>query len=182
MLASLGDGRSSLQVIEDGCVPPARLVEYLDAIDTATTRQRIDAVLFGHAGDGHVHVNLLPNLLEADWLVRVRGVFDEVTAAVIRLGGTTSGEHGTGRLRAGTLAPLYGERVMTVFRAVKQAFDPEGLWNPGVILGDGTDPLQRLKVGSDAAELPEGIAEQLRAITTGATWGENRWVGANRST
>ena len=180
ILASLGDGRSSLQVIEDGCVPSARLVEYLDAIDRATARQRIDAVLFGHAGDGHVHVNLLPNLLEADWLVRVRTIFEEVTAAVIRLGGTTSGEHGTGRLRAGTLAPLYGERVMMVFHAVKRAFDPEGLWNPGVILGEGADPFQRLKVGPDAAVLPEGIAEHLRAIETGATWAENRWMVPNR--
>ena len=177
ILAGLGDGRRSLQVIEDGCVPPARLAEYLDAIDAATARQRIDAVLFGHAGDGHVHVNLLPNLLESDWLPRVRAVYDEVTAAVIRLGGTTSGEHGAGRLRAGTLTAMYGETVMTVFRAIKEAFDPAGLWNTGVLVGHGVDPFQDLKVGPDAAALPEGIAEQLRAVEIGANWGESRWLG-----
>jgi FAD/FMN-containing dehydrogenase len=180
ILAGLTDGRRSLQVIEDGCVPPAHLAEYLDAIDAATGRQRIDAVVFGHAGDGHVHVNLLPNLLEADWAPRVRAVFDDVTAAVVRLGGTTSGEHGAGRLRAGTLAAMYGETVMTVFRAIKQSFDPDGLWNPGVLLADGRDPFQHLKVGHDAAVLPDGVAEQLRAIEIGAAWGESRWSEPRR--
>ena len=177
ILAGLEDGRRSLQVIEDGCVPPERLAEYLDAIDSATARQRIDAVLFGHAGDGHVHVNLLPNLRESDWLPRVRAVFEEVTAAIIRLGGTTSGEHGTGRLRAGTLTAMYGEPVMLVFRAIKDAFDPAGLWNSGVLLARGADPFQQLKVGPDAAVLPDGLVEQLRAVEIEANWGENRWLG-----
>ncbi|MEO5799667.1 MAG: FAD-binding oxidoreductase [Gemmatimonadales bacterium] len=177
MLAGLTDGRRSLQVIEDGCVPTEQLADYLDAIDSATARQRIDAVLFGHAGDGHVHVNLLPNLNDPDWRERVRAVFDEVTVAVIRLGGTTSGEHGAGRLRAGTLAALYGETVMGVFRALKTAFDPDGIWNPGVILGAAADPIQRLKVGPDAVALPDGVAEQLRAIETNATWASGRWAG-----
>lgn len=180
MLAGLTDGRRSLQVIEDGCVPPARLAHYLDAIDAATTRQRIDAVLFGHAGDGHMHVNLLPNILDPDWRERVRAIFDEVTAAVIRLGGTTSGEHGAGRLRAGTLVALYGSTVMSVFRALKDAFDPDNRWNPGVILGVGGDPIRRLKVGVDALPLPDGVAEQLRAIETGATWAEGRWQDPSR--
>jgi len=177
ILAGLEDGRRSLQIVEDGCVPTDRLAEYLDAIDAATARQRIDAVLFGHAGDGHVHVNLLPNLREPDWLPRVRAVYDEVTAAVIRLGGTTSGEHGAGRLRAGTLAAMYGDTVMTAFRAIKNAFDPAGLWNPGVLLTHVGDPFRDLKVGSDAAPLPDGIAEQLRAVEIGANWGQSRWLG-----
>lgn len=177
LLAGLTDGRRSLQIIEDGCVPPERLAEYLDAIDAATARQGIDAVLFGHAGDGHVHVNLLPNLHDADWRSRVRHIYDEVTTAVIRLGGTTSGEHGTGRLRAGTLEALYGPQVMAVFRAIKDVFDPDGIWNPGVLLGDGSDPLQRLKVGPDAVALPDGVAEQLRLIESGAGWATSRWAG-----
>lgn len=176
LLAGLTDGRRSLQVIEDGCVPPERLADYLDAIDQATARQNVNAVLFGHAGDGHVHVNLLPNLRDDDWRERVRAIFDEITAAVIRLGGTTSGEHGAGRLRAGTLEALYGPRVMQLFAAVKAAFDPEGFWNPGVILGPAADPLERLKVGPDAAPLPDGVAEQLRAIEAGATWASARWT------
>ena len=103
ILAGLGDGRRSLQVIEDGCVPVVRLAEYLETVDAIARAARIDAVMFGHAGDGHMHVNLLPNLRDADWQDRVRAVFTAVSDAVIRLGGTPSGEHGAGRLRAGRL-------------------------------------------------------------------------------
>lgn len=175
ILASLTDGRRSLQVIEDGCVPGARLSEYLDAVDAAAQAQRIDVVMFGHAGDGHVHVNLLPNLADADWKERVRAVFAAVSEAVIRLGGTPSGEHGAGRLRAGLMEELYGPEVVACFRAVKRAFDPEGLFNPGVIVGDGSDPLTQLKLGADAAPLPAGVAEYLQDIEAEARWGESRW-------
>src|SRR5262249_18852952 len=67
VLAGLKDGRRSLQVIEDGCVPPRHLADYLVAVETACRSEDIDAVMFGHAGDAHVHVNLLPNLRDNDW-------------------------------------------------------------------------------------------------------------------
>ena len=175
ILAGLTDGRRSLQVIEDGCVPVPRLGEYLDAVDAAARAQRLDLVMFGHAGDGHVHVNLLPNLADADWKERVRAVYSTVNDAVIRLGGTPSGEHGAGRLRAGLMEQLYGPEVMACFRAVKRAFDPDGRFNPGVIVGDGCDPLTQLKLGADAAPLPAGIEEYLQRIEAEARWGESRW-------
>lgn len=175
ILAGLTDGRRSLQVIEDGCVPVPRLGEYLDAVDTAAKAQRIDVVMFGHAGDGHVHVNLLPNLADADWKERVRAVFSNVSDAVIRLGGTPSGEHGAGRLRAGLLEELYGPEVLECFRAVKRAFDPDGMFNPGVIVGDGQDPLTQLKLGADAVPLPAGVEQYLQRIEAEARWGESRW-------
>ena len=178
VLARIADGRRSLQVIEDGCVPPARLAEYVMAVETACRRQAIDAVMFGHAGDGHLHVNLLPNLTERDWLDRVRAVYDEVTEAVISLGGTPSGEHGAGRLRSGLLARLYGPEVIECFHAIKQAFDPMSLFNPGVIVDGRADPFVHLKVGAGAAPLPEGAAEYLRGIEIGARWGDDRWIGA----
>lgn len=177
LLAGLRDGRRSIQVIEDGCVPVPRLAEYLEAVESAASAQRIDVVMFGHAGDGHVHVNLLPNVTEPDWKDRVRAVFGAVSDAVIRLGGTPSGEHGAGRLRAGLLEPLYGPEVMACFRAIKHAFDPDGRFNPGVILGDGADPLSRLKLGADAAPLPPGVEEYLQRIEAEARWGESRWDG-----
>ena len=175
ILAGLEDGRRSLQVIEDACVPVARLADYLDAVDSAAGRAQVDAVMFGHAGDGHVHVNLLPNLREADWEERVRAVFGEVSEAVIRLGGTPSGEHGAGRLRAGLLPRCYGPEVMACFRAIKLAFDPAGAFNPGVIVDDGSDPLARLKVGAAAVPLPRDTEAYLVAIESGAAWASSRW-------
>lgn len=176
ILAGLTDGRRSLQVIEDGCVPVARLGDYLDAVERAAAVERIDLVMFGHAGDGHVHVNLLPNLQEADWLNRVATIYQNVSRAVIALGGTPSGEHGAGRLRASLLHALYGNAVMECFAAVKAAFDPAGRFNPGVILPDQRPPFERLKVGADAVDLPPGTAEYLLAVEAGARWGDSRWT------
>lgn len=172
LLAALADGRRSLQVIEDGCVPVARLAEYLEMIETACHDARLDVVMFGHAGDGHVHVNLLPNLGDADWLERVRQVFERVSATVIALGGTPAGEHGAGRLRAGLVAATYGPEAVAAFRAIKQAFDPAGRFNPGVILSAAADPFTQLKVGPDAAPLPEGMEAWWRRVEGEALWGQ----------
>lgn len=174
VLAGLTDGRRSLQVIEDGCVPPERLGEYLDAVRSICANERIDAVIFGHAGDGHLHVNLLPDVTDPTWLDRVRAIYERTTDAVVQLGGTPSGEHGTGRLRAQVMQQVYGTAVIECFAAVKAAFDPEGRFNPGVILGDD-DPFATLKVGTDAAPLPDGIDAWLTAIEREAHWGDSRW-------
>jgi FAD/FMN-containing dehydrogenase len=174
-LAAIADGRRSLQVIEDGCVPTHQLGKYLDAVDAACTAAAIDAVMFGHAGDGHVHVNLLPDPSEPDWKHRTRQVLAAVSDALLALGGTPAGEHGAGRLRAGLLEPLLGPEAMTCFGVVKQAFDPQCLFNPGVILPDGRDPLADLKVGSDAVALPPGHDATLRRIEEERRWGESRW-------
>jgi FAD/FMN-containing dehydrogenase len=175
ILAAIRDGRRSLQVVEDGCVPIRRLGEYLDAVERACTDARIDAVMFGHAGDGHVHVNLLPDVNSADWLARVRGVYDSVNATLIRLGGTPAGEHGAGRLRAGILEARLGPEAMACFAAIKRAFDPDGIFNPGVIIPDGSDPFAGLKVGTDAPGLPDGIATELWEIEQERRWGVSRW-------
>jgi len=175
-LAALTDGRQSLQVIEDGCVPPPRLGDYLDAVERACHEVAVDVVMFGHAGDGHVHVNLLPNLREPDWLPRVRSIFDAVNEALVLMGGTPAGEHGAGRLRAGLVERFLGPEASSAFRAIKAAFDPFGRWNPGVILADRPDPFTQLKVGADAAPLPDGVAEALRRIEAEARWGESRWL------
>jgi len=163
ILASLPARWRSLQVVEDGCVPVTRLADYIRLVRRAAAEHGIEAVLFGHAGDGNIHVNLLPEIDRAGWPDAVQAVLAEVTAGVIRLGGTPSGEHGDGRLRAPALPELYGTEIVDLFRAVKDAFDPEGILNPGVKLGDGA-PLADLKVGDDAVALPADIASALREI------------------
>ncbi|HRP08935.1 MAG TPA: FAD-binding oxidoreductase, partial [Gemmatimonadales bacterium] len=118
-LAAIGGGRRSLQVIEDGCVPPERLGDYLDAVSAACEAVGLEVAMFGHAGDGHAHVNLLPDLANPGWLEQVSQVFDAVQTAVIDLGGTTAGEHGAGRLRAGGLERLLGPEAIECFAAIK---------------------------------------------------------------
>ncbi|MGH7533178.1 MAG: FAD-binding oxidoreductase [Gemmatimonadales bacterium] len=165
ILAGLADQRS-LQVIEDACVPVERLGAYVTAVRRITEVHGVPAVIFGHAGAGNVHVNLLPDVHAADWERRVQAIFDEVTAAVLSLGGTPTGEHGDGRLRASLLERLYGPQIVALFRMVKAAFDPRGILNPGIKLPlpGGDAPLAHLKVGSGAIAIPDDIAAVLLEI------------------
>jgi len=166
ILAGLPESRRSLQVIEDGCVPVERMGEYVRAVREAAARRGLAVVIFGHAGDGHVHVNLLPEVSRAGWEAAVAALLEDVTDALVRLGGTPSGEHGDGRLRASLLPRIYGDDVVALFARVKRAFDPLGILNPGVILPDPAagPPISRLKVGAGAAPLPDDISTALREI------------------
>ncbi len=174
ILVRLDAGRRSMQVIEDGCVPLPALARYVAAVRAAGARHDVPVVLFGHAGDGHVHVNLLPDIQRPGWEKRVAAVFEDVTNAVLALGGTPSGEHGDGRLRTPLLHRVYGEDVARLFRAVKDAFDPLGVLNPGVkVPAPGESSFDRLKVG-DAAPIPEDIEAGLREIERFARYSLDR--------
>ncbi len=165
LLASLGDSLRSLQVIEDACVPVDRVPDYVTAVREAGERHGVRLVIFGHLGDGNVHVNLQPDVSVPGWEGGVERILEEVTAAVIRLGGTMSGEHGDGRLRAPLLDRVYGVEILDLFRLVKRAFDPTGILNPGVKLAlGGQRPLDGLKVGAGAVPIPAGIERELRTI------------------
>jgi FAD/FMN-containing dehydrogenase len=170
-LARLPETRRSLQVVEDGCVPVERLGTYIVAIRAAAAAREIPVAIFGHAGDGHVHVNALPDVTRPGWEGGVRGLFDEVTEAQRNLGGTPSGEHGIGRLRAGVLERFLGADVMRLFARLQRAYDPRSIFNPGVILPSADwSPLAHLKVGTGAAPIPDDIAHRLREIERSAGW------------
>ncbi len=170
-LARLPATRRSLQVIEDGCVPLERLAQYVAGIRAAATRRGIPVALFGHAGDGHVHVNALPDVTVAGWREAVGALYTDATELLLELGGTPSGEHGAGRLRAGLLERFYGSEVMALFRDVKRAYDPRSILNPGVILPAADwAPLADLKVGDDAAPIPDDVARRLRELEQTAGW------------
>jgi FAD/FMN-containing dehydrogenase len=174
ILAGLPEDRRSLQVIEDACVPVDRMSEYVRAVRERAAARGVPVVIFGHAGDGHVHVNLLPWVTRQGWEADIALLLEEVTDEVVRLGGTPSGEHGDGRLRAGLLQRVYGGEIMSLFERVKQAFDPLGILNPGIILPTGEPPLSHLKVGAQAIALPDDIAQELRRIERQAGYGRNR--------
>jgi FAD/FMN-containing dehydrogenase len=178
ILAGLPESRRSLQVIEDGCVPVERMGDYVRAVRQAAAERGLAVVIFGHAGDGHIHVNLLPEIGRAGWEESVASLLEAVSDTLVRLGGTPSGEHGDGRLRAGLLARIYGDEVVALFARAKRAFDPLGILNPGVILpgADGASgrPIRRLKVGEHAVALPDDIARGLRRIEQSGGYAQHR--------
>jgi FAD/FMN-containing dehydrogenase len=173
ILAGLPEARRSLQVIEDGCVPVERLGDYVRAVRAAAERRRLDVVLFGHAGDGHLHCNLLPEIAREGWEAQVALLLDDVTDALVSLGGTPSGEHGDGRLRAPLLTRIFGSEIVALFERVKASFDPHGILNPGVKLGDAPS-IGKLKAGAGAASIPADIAAGLRSIERTAAYATPR--------
>jgi FAD/FMN-containing dehydrogenase len=170
-LARLPDRQRSLQLIEDGCVPLERLSEYITGLRALAARQEVPIAVFGHAGDGHVHVNVLPDLGSPDWRSALQHLFEGTNDLLARLGGTPSGEHGDGRLRAGLVERYFGAQVMNLFRRLRHAYDPESILNPGVIL-PAVDwaPLADLKVGDGAAPIPDDIAARLRDLERSGGW------------
>jgi FAD/FMN-containing dehydrogenase len=170
-LARLPETRRSLQVIEDGCVPLDRLADYVAGIRAAADRRGVPVAIFGHAGDGHVHVNALPDLTVSGWRAALEALYDDAADLLLRLGGTPSGEHGVGRLRAGLLERFYGPEVTALFRELKQAYDPRSTLNPGVIIPSADwAPLADLKVGPEATPIPDDIATRLREVERTAGW------------
>lgn len=137
-----GQGLISTQFIEDSVVPVRHLGRYMEELDRILEAGAFDAVVFGHAGDGNLHVNPLVDTGSSDWLPRVRQVLEQVVDLVAELGGTLAGEHGDGRLRAPFLERIWGSTLAAAFANVKNELDPQGILNPGVIVPlPGQDPL-----------------------------------------
>ncbi len=118
----------STRIIEDAAVHPNRLPEYIRGLKEVFARHGTDGVIFGHAGSGHIHCNLLMKP-HAD-PEKVRAICEEVADLVARLKGTLSGEHGDGILRAAYLHRTYGPLV-GVFAQIKKLWDPGAILNPG---------------------------------------------------
>jgi FAD/FMN-containing dehydrogenase len=148
--ARASEGFYSTQFMEDAVVPVPALPAYLEALERIfrDEGEGMDAVIFGHAGDGNLHVNPWIQPSNAGWKDRVRRVLDAVVQTVASLGGTLAGEHGDGRLRAPYLETIWGAPAYEGFQKIKQAFDPRGILNPGTILPlSDQDPLADLVPG-----------------------------------
>jgi FAD/FMN-containing dehydrogenase len=142
-----GDGGvKAVPIIEDGIVPPERFREYLEGVYQLFARNHLQAAVWGHAGDANLHMQPFLDLSQVGDRQKAFRILDEYYNLVISLGGSTSAEHGDGRLRAPYLQKLYGPEVYALFQKVKQIFDPYGTLNPGVKMNvniDGIKPLLR---------------------------------------
>ena len=165
ILNRLDPALKSMQFIEDGAVPPERLAEYVRGVRGALDLAGIRGVIFGHAGDAHVHVNPLVDVRQADWRSRVERVLDEVVTLTASLGGTLSGEHGDGRLRTPLLSRVWPASLVELFAQVKNAFDPDGILNPGVkVPVAGQRALGEIKYDPSLTPLPAPARAALDAV------------------
>lgn len=117
---------------EDICVPVARIPETLRAIQDVSARYQIPIATYGHIGGGGLHPGHLIDGRDPDEIQRVLRVADEIHHLALRMGGTTTGEHGVGAARAQYMAQEHGP-ALEVMRRLKLALDPLGIMNPGVI-------------------------------------------------
>jgi len=117
---------------EDAAVPPTRLGPYLRDFAALLQDHHLDGLLYGHFGDGCVHVRL--DLPLAEHPERLRPFLVEAAHLVAGYGGSLAGEHGDGRARGELLPIMYSQDAIDAFAAFKGLFDPAGLLNPGVIV------------------------------------------------
>jgi FAD/FMN-containing dehydrogenase len=165
ILSRLDPSLRSMQFIEDAAVRPEHLADYVRGVRESLARNGFRGVIFGHAGDAHVHVNPLIDVTSTDWRMRVSRVLDEVTGLVARLGGTLTGEHGDGRLRAPLLDRVWSDEARERFALVKNCFDPNGVFNPGVkVPVAGERALDTIKYDPALPELPPEAREVLARV------------------
>lgn len=125
-------GVKAVPIIEDGVVPLERLSDYIEKIYQIFERNHLRPAIWGHAGEASLHVQPYLDLGQVGDRQKAFRLMDEYYNMVIGLGGSTSGQHNDGRLRAPYLPLVYGPEVYAVFQKVKQIFDPYGTINPGV--------------------------------------------------
>lgn len=165
ILSRLDPNLKSMQFIEDGAVPAEQLPAYVDGVRAALASRGIRGVIFGHAGDAHVHVNPLIDLRASNWRDEVEGLLEEVTTLVASLRGTLAGEHGDGRVRTPLASRTWSAEATGLFAEVKRAFDPGGLLNPGVKVPlEGQRAIDAVKYDPSAEPLPARARDALDAI------------------
>lgn len=114
----------------DMAVPDEHLEHILAFYRAGLARHGLEHVIFGHIGDNHLHVNILPRNPQ-EYAVG-KALYAEFAREVVRLGGSPAAEHGVGRLKTGFLRLLYGDAGVAEMRALKAVFDPDGRLAPGV--------------------------------------------------
>lgn len=136
MRRSIGEAVKSISTYkeEDTVVPRSRLPELMDAIREVRQQYGIDAICYGHAGDGNIHVNILKRgMTDAQWQEQLPLAIHDLFTRVVALGGTISGEHGVGYVQRPYLHLAIGTAELALMRSLKQAFDPRGILNPSKI-------------------------------------------------
>jgi len=134
------DGRKGRQrpvpFIEDVSVENDKLAEYVAGLQKIGKKFDIEMSFYGHAGDGELHIRPYLDLGEQADVEKMTKIADEVFSLCWSLGGSISGEHAVGLVRAAFLRRQYGDAFYDLLCKIKKIFDPDGLLNPGKIISD----------------------------------------------
>lgn len=130
----LADGSEAWPGWEDAAVPPERLGAYLREFKDLMRAHGRKSVVYGHYGEGCLHLRLDFDLLSRQGIAGFRRFLEEAADLVAAHGGSLSGEHGDGQARSELLSRMYSPEMMDVFARFKAIFDPAGRMNPGIIV------------------------------------------------
>ena len=152
-----GEGGGDQQAwpgFEDAAVPPDNLGAYLRDFTALMEEFDIDGLLYGHFGDGCVHVRLAMPLETSEGVAHSRAFLQSAARICAAHGGSVSGEHGDGRARGELLRFMYTPEMLDLFARVKHVFDPDNLLNPGVL----ASPMDEAEAASRARARNAGAA------------------------
>ncbi len=138
---------------EDSAVPPERLGAYLRELFQLIESYGYRSPMYGHFGQGCVHLRISFALKTAEGVAAYRRFIDEAADIVLKYGGSFSGEHGDGQSRAALLPKMFGPELMDAFREFKALWDPLNRMNPGKLIDPIAvyDPVENLRVGAGYA-------------------------------
>ncbi|UZO80192.1 FAD-binding protein [Aquimarina sp. ERC-38] len=151
LLGNMIGDKKAVACIEDTAVALSDLAEYIEEFSTLMIKYDQEAVYYAHAGAGEIHLRPILNLKKEEEVVLFKKITTDVAHLVKKYQGAMSGEHGDGIVRSGFIPLMLGEKNYEVMRAIKTAFDPQNIFNPGKII----DPLpmdQNLRYQPDRIE------------------------------
>jgi glycolate oxidase len=132
---------------EDIVVPLDRQVELVHFVSSLREKSKLKIGVFGHCGDGNLHVNFMYNESDAEETNRAVGALRELMQKVVELGGAISGEHGVGLAKTPFVRMQFNDAEWRTMKSIKQALDPKGILNPGKIF-DVFNPWEQKKVSA----------------------------------
>ena len=124
------------KISEDATVPRSQIPEMCRRLQQIKEKYNIHLVVFGHAGDGNLHPNIIADKSDTEEMQRVEQAVAEIFQAAVELGGTLSGEHGIGTMKAPFMEMELGAAGLDMMKRIKEAWDPNNIMNPGKIFAE----------------------------------------------